>query len=452
MTALGLLISSEKTKADMTRMIAIRKEDKNKWERRTPLVPKHVKELLKQHELNVIFQPSKIRAYSDQQYENVGARVQEDLSPASVVLAIKEIPQELFERGKTYVFFSHTIKGQKYNMPMLKKLMKKKCQLIDYEKVTDEKGRRLLGFGRYAGLAGMIDSLWALGKRLDWEGQPNVFSEVERAYYYESLQSAKRAISGIGQKIKRNGLPRQFAPAIFGIAGYGHVSKGAQEIVDLLPTKELPADKISDLCSADVFDSHCIYKVVFKEKDMVEPRSDEAEFELQDYYDHPRKYRSRFSSYLDHLSLLINAIYWEEHYPRLVTERDVKQLYKGDSLPRLKVIGDISCDIEGAVEVTVCSTEPGEPVFVYSVDKQDAEMGYQGKGPVVLAVDNLPCEFPRESSSSFSEVLKPFVPDMAFTDYSKPFSELDLPPEIKRSVILHKGELTPDYQYLKQYI
>ena len=146
--------------------IGIRREDKNIWESRTPLTPEQIKELSKDEHIGFIVQKSKTRAYSDNEYEKAGALVQEDLSPSSVVLAIKEIPIEFFQPKKTYIFFSHTIKGQKYNMPMLKRMMDLQCTLIDYEKIVDDKGRRLLFFGNYAGYAGMIDTLWALGQRL----------------------------------------------------------------------------------------------------------------------------------------------------------------------------------------------------------------------------------------------------------------------------------------------
>jgi len=161
--------------------IGIRREDKNRWERRVPLIPKHVKELIESHGIDVTLQPSSIRIFSDEEYLQAGAKIQEDLSACHIIFAVKEIPADFFQPGKTYVFFSHTIKGQKKNMPMLKRMMELGCNLIDYEKVIDEKGRRLIFFGRHAGLAGMIDTLWALERRLTWEGTSNSKKTVCRS-------------------------------------------------------------------------------------------------------------------------------------------------------------------------------------------------------------------------------------------------------------------------------
>jgi len=173
---------------------------------------------------------------------------------------------------------------------------------------------------------------------------------------------------------------------------------------------------------------------------------------VQDYYDHPEKYRSVFHTYLPHLTLLVNCVYWEAKYPRLVTKADLRRLYGGTEPPRLRVIGDISCDIEGAIEGTVKCTEPGDPVYVYDPDEDRAIDGFEGPGPVVLAVDILPSELPRDASIYFSGVLMQYIPAIAQADYSVPFEELALPPEIKRAVIVYQGELTSDYRYLEKYV
>jgi len=428
--------------------IGIRKEDKNRWERRAPLIPEHIRELKEEHNIETCLQPSEIRIFPDQDYIRAGARVQEDLSTCPVIFGIKEMPPKFFEPEKTYVFFSHTIKGQPHNMPMLKRVLEQGCTLIDYERITDDQGQRLIFFGRHAGLAGMIDSLWALGKRLDWEGIENPFSRIRQTLDYQSLKEAKGAISNVGERIKDEGLPEPITPLVIGLAGYGHVSQGAQEILDLLPFQEVNPEELPSIAAGSAGD--LIYKVVFKEEQMVEPRSPEDRFELQDYYDHPERYRSKFEGYLPHLTILMNCIYWSPQYPRLVTKRYLKRLYEGAKQPRLRVIGDISCDIEGAIEPTLHATDPGNPVFVYDPFEERAIDGVAGRGPVVLAVDNLPCELPRESSREFSRALKDFVPQIAQADYSVPFEECDLPPEIRRAVVAYRGELTPDYRYLEK--
>jgi len=192
--------------------------------------------------------------------------------------------------------------------------------------------------------------------------------------------------------------------------------------------------------------------VVFKEEHMVRRTSPDEPFVLQDYYDHPEKYESVFEKYLPYLSVLVNAIYWTPAYPRLVSKEGLKRLFAEAKRPRLRVIGDISCDVEGAVEVTVKSTEPGNPIYVYNPATGEVQDGIAGPGVVIMAVEILPTELPRESSAYFSSVLKPFLPAIARCDFSVPFDECGLPPEIKRAVIAYRGELTPDYRYIARHL
>ena len=369
-----------------------------------------------------------------------------------MVFGVKEMPSEFFSPETTYAFFSHTIKGQAYNMPMLKKMMSLGCNLIDYERVANESGQRLLFFGRYAGLAGMIDSLWALGKRLSWEGIANPFSQIRQTYQYNTLEEAKQAVAEAGKKIAHDGLDGALLPLVCGFAGYGHVSMGAQEIFDLLPFEKIAPEDIRRVFNDPSKTKHTLYKVVFEEKHLVEPVSPDTGFVLQDYYDHPEKFRSRFESYLPLMILFINAIYWTEAYPRLVTKAGLKRLFESESKPRLRVIGDITCDIEGAVECTLRITRPDNPIFVYDPFKENATDGHEGNGVVVMAVDNLPCELPHDASVDFGNNLLRFVPDIASADFSIDFESVRLPDPIKKSVILHRGDLTPPYQYMKQFL
>jgi hypothetical protein len=318
--------------------------------------------------------------------------------------------------------------------------------------VTDERGRRLIFFGRYAGLSGMVDTLWALGQRLNWEGIPNPFSNLRQAYQYADLAEAKAAVSAIGRRIAQEGMPRSITPLICGFAGYGNVFRGADEIMGLLPVEEIEPHELAPVAQGTDPARNKLYKVVFKEEHTVEPISAQDRFELQDYYDRPEKYRSVFHDYLPYLTLLVNCIYWEPRYPRLVTKADLRRLYRAAKPPVLRVIGDISCDIEGAIEATVKSTDPGDPVFVYVPIEGRAIDGVEGQGPVILAVDILPSELPRDASEYFSSVLMEYIPVIARADYSVPFEELALPPEIKQAVIVYQGELTSAYRYLERHL
>jgi len=433
-------------------IIGIRREDKNRWEGRVPLVPRDLADLTDRHGLRFLVQPSDIRKFDDSEFLDAGVEVAESLAPASVILAVKEIPKELLEAGKVYVYFAHVVKGQTYNMPMLKRILDLGCTLIDYERIVDEKNRRLIFFGIHAGYAGMIETLWSLSRRLRALGLPDPFGEVRHAYEYDGLEQAQAHLRGIGEEIGRKGLDPALRPLVFGISGYGNVSRGAQAILDCLPAEQIDPASLPEAAAMGGRSSASLLKVVFEEKDMVQPIEPGAPFELQDYYDHPERYQGCFDRYLPHLDVLVNTIYWDEPYPRLVTREWVRQNYGEGRRPRLQVIGDISCDIGGSIEVTVQVTEPSEPCFTWDPHSDSARLGCEGPGPVVMAVDNLPSEISRESSRHFSETLRGLVPALAAADWTADFWQLDLPPELKTAVIAHRGELAPQYRQLKDLL
>jgi len=435
----------------MNATLGIRREDKNRWERRVPITPQHVSELKEKYGIETIIQPSRIRVFSEDDYRKVGAHVQDSLAPSSVVFAVKEIPLDVFEQGKTYIFFSHTIKGQHHNMPMLKQMMSMGCTLIDYERIVDATGKRLVFFGRFAGLAGMIDTLWTFGQRLHWERIETPFSEIKQTIQYKNLEEIKKHFMKIGHMIKTKGLPESISPLIIGFSGYGNVSTGAQEILDFLPVKDVKPEDLDSVFSHP--SATVVYKVVFKEEHMVEPISPNTPFDLQEYYNHPERYRAAFERYIPSLSILMNCIFWSDRYPRLLTKEYMKKVFPMTEKSRLKVIGDVSADINGAVEFTEKTTSPDNPVYVYNPISDSIQDGYTGDGVVVMAVDNLPCELPRESSQSFSQTLLQFIPEIMKADFSvSEFDHIALPPEIKNAVILYQGKLTPNYRYINKFL
>ncbi|MCU0286567.1 MAG: bifunctional lysine ketoglutarate reductase /saccharopine dehydrogenase family protein [Acidobacteria bacterium] len=436
----------------MEHIIGIRREDKNQWERRVPLTPTDVKELKDKFGIKTIIQPSKIRIFTEDEYEKAGAEINEDISRADVILAVKEIPQHLFQEGKTYMFFSHTIKGQPTNMPMLKKMMELKCNLIDYERVVNERNQRLIFFGRYAGLAGMIETLHAFGQKLSLQGYSTPLERIKSAYEYTSIEEAKIEIQEIGEEINEKGLPEELCPLVVGFTGYGHVSIGAQEMFHSLPYKTISAPILTEMYENFTTDNFNFYKVIFNENDMVRTKNNLDHFELQDYYNHPEKYESQFEDYLPYLSILVNGIYWTEKYPRFVTKEYLKNQTILSSNLNLKVIGDISCDIDGSIEITYKATKPDNPTYTYYPREDRFEAGTQRNGITVMAVDNLPCEFPRESSEAFSAVLKNFVSNLVAENFNASFDKIKLPDPLRRAMVLHKGEFTPDYYYMKEFI
>ena len=292
--------------------LLIRAEDKNRWERRAPLVPEDLREIITQTGARAFVEKSEKRVYPENQYAAAGAGSCADMAAGDVILGIKEIPVEKILDNKTYVFFSHTVKGQKDNMPLLQRIIDSGSTLIDYERITDAAGRRLIYFGPYAGQAGAIDILSLMGEHWADKGLDTPFSDIRPAHRYESVEAACEHISEIGGRILKDGLPRQLCPFTIGILGYGNVSGGAQQIFECLPTERIAADAITDWVRRDQGDRHTVYLTVFKEQDLVKPRADGAVFDLQEYYDHPELYESQFDRFLPSFTLLVNAVYWEK--------------------------------------------------------------------------------------------------------------------------------------------
>lgn len=417
------------------------------------MTPDLVRHLVHDQGMTVLAQPSVRRVFHDKEFVRAGASMAVDLSEATVIFGVKEIPPELLQPKTAYVFFSHVIKGQPQNMETLKRLMDLECTLIDYEKVTDDEGRRLIFFGRFAGLAGMIDTLWGLGQRYLSRGVATPLTRIQPAHTYDSLDDARQTLTEVGRIIADEGFPPEISPVTIGVAGYGNVAKGALEILADLPHRVVTPEELAQLGeSGDAPSAHCIYTTTFKEQDLVQHRDPATPFDLQHYYDHPQEYHSSFEPLLPHLSVLVNANYWDERYPRLVTLESLRALYADGPKAHLQVIGDLGCDIGGNVECTVKCTDPGDPVFTWDPTTGEISSGFDGPGPAVLAVDFLPTELPREASEEFAATLNRFAGDIGRADYSVTFEDLDLPPEIKRAVIVHRGVLTPDFRYLEEYL
>jgi len=434
----------------MNKIIGIRHEDKYAMERRVAIPPAEAAKLIDEG-LEIYVEQSPKRIFTDQEYKNAGAHITDDLTKCPVIFGVKEMPPDFFEMEKTYIFFSHVIKGQSYNMPMLRQLMDKKCTLIDYEKIADNTGRRLIFFGRFAGLAGMINSLWSFGQRMQVLGMETPFAGIRQSHHYNSLADAEMAVRQAGEIIRKEGLPKSLTPFTIGFTGYGNVSQGAQHIADLLPTVEITPEDLIGLQESGKFSNKTIYKVVFKEEDISTPIDDAVQFHLEEYYNHPEKFKNQFEKYAPHLTILMNCMYWDDRYPRLLTKSFIKTLHRKGEM-KLTVIGDVTCDPDGSIEFTHKGTEIEDPVFVYNPITAEPAMGFHGDGILVMAVDILPSELPRESSESFGQALLKFVPAIAGANYSAGFGQLDLPAEIKRAVILHHGQLTPDYKYISQYL
>ena len=435
----------------MKSKLGIRREDKNEWERRAPLAPEQVESLVRDNDIEVILQPSDLRVFTNEEYIQAGAKISEDLSSCPVILGVKEIPADRLLPRKTYLFFSHTMKGQPKNMPMLRKMMDLGCRLIDYEGITDTDGRRLVFFGRFAGLAGMIDSLWGLGRRLQAEGFQTALSDVRRTMDYGGLDWANEHIAWLGDWFGAKGLPDALTPMLIGFAGYGNVSKGAQEVIDLLPIEEIQANEIERLFARGG-SRHVLYKVVFDESDTVEPKDSTQNFSQAEFVAHPDKYRSRFDRYLPRLTVLMNCTLWRPGAPRLVSMESLKRSFARSDAPRLRIIGDVSCDAEGAIECNAQPGDPGTPFFTFDPNTGESAEGLTGAGVSVLSVDNLPAELPEESTRHFGKALLRFLPPLAAACAKDTVNSREFPSEIQKAVVMENGQFANRYANMSAFL
>lgn len=435
----------------MKKSLLIRAEDKNQWERRTPLVPRDAAQIRHGTGAQVLVETSAKRCFSDSDYLDSGAQICQGMQDGDVILGVKEIPISKLLPEKVYLFFSHTVKGQAQNMPMLKRIMELRATLIDYERICDPRGRRLIFFGPLAGAAGAIDIFHLLGQYWDHHGLKTPFLECLQALDYSSLEEAKTHFQVVGRLISEGAIPSSLAPLVVGVLGYGQVSQGAQAVLESFPLERVTPEELPTLISRGDGRQDRLYLSVFKEEDLVRPLGS-SKFVLEDYYKHPERYESKFAAYLPFISVLVNGIYWDSRYPRFVTWSDLKRLTGTGGQPRLAGIADITCDVGGSIECNVRTTDSGAPAYLCDPVGQNVVAGHRGDGILMLAVDNLPAELPLDSSDFFSTRLRDFVPALLDADYSEPLSESGLPPELRDAVIVYNGELTPGYRYLEDHL
>jgi saccharopine dehydrogenase (NAD+, L-lysine-forming) len=431
----------------MTR-IGIRAEDKNRWERRAPLVPDHVRELVANQGIEVLVQPSSRRAFSDQDYVEAGARLNDTLEGCGVILGVKEVPVDELLPGRTYVYFPHVTKGQAYNMPMLQRLLDLRCTLLDYELVVDGRGRRLLYFGLHAGYVGMIDALWALGQRLAVEGYYTPLEHIRPALQYADLEEALHHVARIGEHVRHVGLPPGLRPIVVAFTGSGNVSQGAQDVYRRLPVHEIEPSDLLALNEDRDRPRNALFKTVLTRADRYRPIGGGG-FDQTGFAQHPERYESALGPLLPHITVLLHGAFWEPGQPVLVTRDHLLALQRDDTPAKLRVIGDVTCDIDGSIAATVRPTDSGDPVYVYDARSGATTGGVEGEGVVVLAVDNLPCELPFDASEFFGDSLVRFVGPLARCDWRAPVAQLNLPPELARAVVVHQGELAPRFRYLQ---
>lgn len=412
----------------------VRKEAKNRWERRAPLTPDAVKRLIAKG-LEIWVESCEVRIFPDEAYAAAGAKMVVDGSAADLILGIKEPLVENIRDHQVHVAFSHTIKGQPYNMGLLQTFLDRQCTLIDYETMRNEAGERVIAFGRYAGIAGAVDSFHLLGKKWSQIGLATDLANITMTHEYGTLEKLKKSLNAC--------QPLQGEPLQVLVVGTGKVSRGCVEVCQWLGLPEVTVEAVKQ---GNAPAGH--WYAVARTEDIFVHRDgqpyDKGEFR---HYGETR-YRSAFDQYLGKFNLLLQTNYWENHYPRQLPLEMVRT--HRASLP--PVIGDISCDIEGSLALTLEATQIDLPGMTYLVDEHKLIDGITQDGPTIMSIDHLPCELSTDATNDFSKILESLVPVIAGMDRSKPLDENGLTPLLKAAAIVYKGALTPAYEELQSFL
>uniref|UniRef100_A0A8C3T980 Aminoadipate-semialdehyde synthase n=1 Tax=Chelydra serpentina TaxID=8475 RepID=A0A8C3T980_CHESE len=450
-------------------VLAIRREDVSAWERRAPLAPKHVKELTNLG-YKVLVQPSNRRAIHEKEYIKAGGIIQEDISEASLIVGVKSPPEDKLIPKKNYAFFSHTIKAQEANMSLLDEILRKEIRLIDYEKMVDHRGIRVVAFGQWAGVAGMINILHGMGLRFLALGHHTPFMHIGMAHNYRNSSQAVQAVRDAGYEISLGLMPKSIGPLTFVFTGTGNVSKGAQEVFNELPCEFVEPHELREVSKSG--DLRKVYGTVLSRHHHLVRKTDGV-YDPEEYDKHPELYTSRFPNTADskycstfsiapYTTCLINGIYWEQHTPRLLNRHDAKKLLAPvkpsaaategcPELPhKLMAICDISADTGGSIEFMTECTSIDSPFCMYDADQHIIHGSVEGFGILMCSIDNLPAQLPIEATEYFGDMLLTYVEEMLLSDGSQPLESQNYSPVVRDAVIASNGSLTDKYKYIQK--
>ena len=397
--------------------LALIREDKVPVDRRVPITPEQAATVQQRFpHVTVYCQSSPLRCFPDQDYRDAGIEVVDDVSHCDILMGVKEVPIPRLIANKTYLFFSHTIKEQPYNRDLLRTILDKNIRLIDYERLTDERGNRVVAFGRFAGIVGAYNGLYTYGKKFG-------LYDIRRAKDCFDMEDMRREFGKI-----------QLPPIKIALTGGGRVASGAVEILEAVGIQPVSSDDYL----AQTFD-----QPVFTQLDVTEynQKADGSSFEKQEFYQHPERFVPGFLPFARATDLFIAGAFWDHRAPVLFHRKD---MLEEDF--RIKVIADITCDIEGSVPSTKQPSTIADPIYDYDAQHdQVVDTPYQNPNYVsVMAVDNLPSELPRDASASFgASLLEHVLPDLVGEANSK---------IIQRATITQQGKLTEDYRYLTNYV
>lgn len=396
--------------------LGIIREGKNPPDKRVPFTPLQAEEIEQRFtHMKVVVQKSSVRCFTDSEYEKLAIEVADNLEHCDVLMGIKEVPVDELIPGKTYLFFSHTIKKQPYNKKLLQEVLKKKIRLIDYETLTDRLGNRLVAFGRFAGIVGAYNGLLTYGKK------NNAFT-LRRAFDCFDVNDLKLEL----RKVK---LP----PVKIILTGAGRVGKGAMETLDTAGVRKIsPHDFLTQTYNEPVY-------VQLGSADY-HVRKEGGSFNREEFHKNPERYASDFLKFTKVADILMAGAFWNPKAPVLFTREQMQ-------LPdfRIKIIADITCDIGGSIPSTKKASTIAEPIYDYNPVLDSIELPLSNeKFVTVMAVDNLPCELPRSSSEEFGRDLIDKILPLFLND--------DPDTILQRATIAKGGELTDTFMYLSDYV
>lgn len=395
--------------------IGIIRERKTPPDRRVVFSPDKLKELQQQFpQTQLKVESSSIRIFPDAAYQEQGIEVAEDLSDCEVLLGVKEVPISALIPNKKYFFFSHTIKKQPYNRELLQAILEKNIELYDHETITDNKGNRLIGFGRYAGIVGAYNGFRAFGMR-------------ENSFQLEKVENLPD-YKAVKQELQKVQLPNLKIV----LTGSGKVANGAREILEHLNLKEV---NVQDYLVND-FD-----EPVFCQIDVLDynKRKDGKNLDRYDFYNNPDEYESDFMRFAKVSDVFIAGHFYGDGAPFLFTREDTKHTDF-----KIKLVADVSCDINGPVASTLRPSTIAEPFYGYHPQTEQETEFDTPEAITVMAVDNLPCELPKDASEGFGEMfLENVIP--AF------FNE-DVDGILERARMTFQGKLTPRFAYLQDFV
>lgn len=397
-------------------IIGILREGKIPVDRRAPLSPLQAQQVCFQYEnVQVKCQESPVRCFTDEEYLEAGIPVVEELEDCDILFGIKEVPIKELIPHKTYFFFSHTIKEQPHNRKLLQTILQKRIKLVDYECLTDLAGNRLIAFGRYAGVVGAYNGILSYGLKY------NLF-DLRRARDCYDMADLKAEFS----KVK---LPR----IKIVVTGGGRVANGAMEVLDGMHIKKVTPQALLE----EEFDRPVYAQL--RSGDYHRRKTDGG-FDANEFYAHPQMYESTFLDYAQKTDILIAAAFWDPAAPVLFTREDMQ--HKNF---KIRIIADITCDIEGSIPSTKRPSTIDDPVYDYNPWEDKVALPFSDRKFVsVMAVDNLPCELPRNASKDFGhDIMKKVLPLLLKEDKEQ---------AIQRATIAENGALTPPYQYLQDYV